>query len=199
MADFAFSHPLRRRATKELLSILAEYPNGLPTLALMRMRRFTKHKTLTIGNVIGLLRTSGQVYERHHELAGKRHIWWRLKNIPAEARLRPSTAADGEEKSMETLLEAIASSGQWISDWIDRNRDVPRLLRLSKEAQALGLRLIRSAAHRLAPGNQLGYKIIDPISRATLAGQSYELDLDDVEIWLYHYAQHVLHNELHQV
>ena len=56
--------------------------------------------------------------------------------------------------------------------------------RLRRWASRLGVTLQKSRAKRWSIDDRGGYRIIDAESEAALAGERFDLDLDDVEEWL---------------
>ena len=56
--------------------------------------------------------------------------------------------------------------------------------RLRRRAQRLGLAIRKSRAQMLSLNNQGGYRIIDPYRNWIVAGERFDLDLDDVEEFL---------------
>jgi hypothetical protein len=68
-----------KQATEELLEILANYPNGVPTSALIGTKKFHGQRTLSSRQIIRLLRASGLVNEALAVFGKYSRIWWTLK------------------------------------------------------------------------------------------------------------------------
>ena len=59
--------------------------------------------------------------------------------------------------------------------------DKVREIKLRRWATRLGLVLHKSRNRRWSVDNYLGYRVVDANTRSVVAGQRYELNLDDVE------------------
>ena len=55
---------------------------------------------------------------------------------------------------------------------------------LRRKAKRLDLLLCKSRNRQWSVDNELGYMLVDPTLNAVVAGQRYELTLDDVADWL---------------
>jgi len=60
---------------------------------------------------------------------------------------------------------------------------------LRRQAKKLGLTLVKSRARRTHADDKGGYRIIDPWRNCIVAGEKFDLDLDDVQEFLNEYAQ----------
>lgn len=61
--------------------------------------------------------------------------------------------------------------------------------RLRRKAARLGLALRKSRARRLYLNNQGGYRIVDPYHNFIVAGERFDLSLEEVEAFLDDYEQ----------
>jgi hypothetical protein len=66
--------------------------------------------------------------------------------------------------------------------------DKSRLDTLRRRAKRIGLRLEKSRQRTLHLNNRGGLMLIDNYSNIARAGWDYDLDLDDAEYWIKHYA-----------
>lgn len=88
-------------ATRELLWLLVDHPEGLPTSALTGTDRFHGGNTLPSKEIARLLRASGLVDEDHIHYGIYTRIWWKLKRFPGDqgvgfpARPGPRKSAEG--------------------------------------------------------------------------------------------------------
>lgn len=60
---------------------------------------------------------------------------------------------------------------------------------LRRQAKKLGLALVKSRDRYIHADNKGGYRIINPWRNWIVAGEKFDLDLDDVEEFLNEYAQ----------
>ena len=71
-------------ATDELLEMLREYPDGLPTSAMSGTQKFHGGRTLTNRQIAKLLRASGQVDEFMGGHGMRTFTIWKLRQAPAQ-------------------------------------------------------------------------------------------------------------------
>jgi hypothetical protein len=70
---------LRQVATEELLALLADNPQGLPTRELVCTRSFNGPGALSMGQVRSLLRSTTNVSQSYEQNGRWTCAWWRIK------------------------------------------------------------------------------------------------------------------------
>ena len=71
-------------ATAELLAILREYPDGLPTSAMSGTQKFHGGRTLKNRQIIKLLRATNEVDEFMGGHGMRTFLIWKLRQTPAQ-------------------------------------------------------------------------------------------------------------------
>jgi hypothetical protein len=73
-----------KEATDELLEMLREYPDGLPTSAMSGTQKFHGGRTLRNSQIIKLLRATNEVDEFIGGHGMRTFLIWKLRQTPAQ-------------------------------------------------------------------------------------------------------------------